>query len=174
VQRIPPGFFFFDVKAFRLLTHHPTPPSRLWRDLRNALPAEQLAKPSVYARDLSPELLGEVMRRFAAALEPMHVAGRLGLVLFQFPRYVYPSRSTFGYLEWVPNELTGLRVAVEFRQHRWMDHEHRDAVVDFLTKHNLVDVCVDEPQGLTSSVPLVAVATADLAEVRFHDRNSKL
>jgi hypothetical protein len=42
--RTPPGFLF-DVKAFRLLTHHPTPPSELWRDLRQALPAEQAAKP---------------------------------------------------------------------------------------------------------------------------------
>ncbi len=39
-ERTPPGFVF-DVKAFRLLTHHPTPLSDLWRDLRSELPAEQ-------------------------------------------------------------------------------------------------------------------------------------
>ncbi len=34
-ERTPSGFVF-DVKAFRLLTQHPTPPSVLWRDLRAA------------------------------------------------------------------------------------------------------------------------------------------
>ena len=39
VARTPPGFLF-DVKAFRLLTQHPTPPSGLWRDLRDTLSPE--------------------------------------------------------------------------------------------------------------------------------------
>jgi uncharacterized protein YecE (DUF72 family) len=169
--RSPPGFVF-DVKAFRLLTQHPTPPSELWRDLREALPAEQASKRSVYARDLPRELVAEVLRRFAAALEPLRASGRLGEVLFQFPRYVYPSRGSFGYLKWVAGELPGLRVSVEFRQRRWMDDEHREGTLDFLARHHLAYVCVDEPQGFPSSVPPVAAATADVAEVRFHGRNA--
>lgn len=171
--RTPPGFLF-DVKAFRLLTHHPTPPAELWRDLREALPAKQAAKSRVYARDLPPELLAEALRRFTAALEPLRSARRLGLALFQLPRYVYPSRTSFSYLEWVANEVQDIRVGVEFRQRRWMDDEHRDATVDFLARHGLVYVCVDEPQGFASSIPPVAVATADVAEVRFHGRNTEL
>jgi uncharacterized protein YecE (DUF72 family) len=34
-------------------------------------------------------------------------------------------------------------------------------------------VCVDEQQGFRSSVPPVAAATADVAEVRFHGRNAE-
>jgi uncharacterized protein YecE (DUF72 family) len=38
---------------------------------------------------------------------------------------------------------------------------------------NLPFVCVDMPQGFTSSVPPVAAATAeDLAMIRFHGRNT--
>jgi uncharacterized protein YecE (DUF72 family) len=33
-------------------------------------------------------------------------------------------------------------------------------------------VAVDEPQGFASSVPPVSVATADVAVVRFHGRNT--
>jgi uncharacterized protein YecE (DUF72 family) len=171
--RTPPGFVF-DVKAFRLLTQHPTPPSELWPDLREALSADLAAKPLIYARDLPPNLVAETLHRFAAALEPLRAASRLGVVLFQLPRYVYPSRTSFGYLEWVAEQLPDLRVAVEFRQHRWMDEEHRDGTLDFLTRHNLVYVCIDEPQGFPSSVPPIAAATADIAEVRFHGRNRQM
>jgi uncharacterized protein YecE (DUF72 family) len=173
VSRTPAGFSF-DVKAFRLLTHHPTPPSVLWRDVRDSLPPDQAAKRTVYARNLPRELLTEALRRFTAALAPLRDAGRLGLVLFQLPRYVYPSRASSGYLEWVANELADVRVGVEFRQRRWMDDEHREATIGFLADHDLVYVCVDEPRGLASSVPPVAVATTDVAEVRFHGRNAAL
>jgi len=118
--RTPPGFIF-DVKAFRLLTHHPTPPSDLWPDLREALPAAAASKPTVYARDLPSDLVAEALRRFIAALEPLRARRRLGLVLFQLPRYVYPSTASFRYLEWVVEQLRDVRVAVEFRQRRWMD-----------------------------------------------------
>jgi uncharacterized protein YecE (DUF72 family) len=172
-ERTPPGFVF-DVKAFRLLTHHPTPPGELWRDLREELPAELAAKPTVYARDLPRELVAETLRRFASALAPLRDAGRLGLVLFQMPRYVYPSRASLRYLEWVAGEVPGLRIGVEFRQRRWLDEQHQQATLDFLASHGLTYVCVDEPQGFASSVPPVAAATAGLAEVRFHGRNTRL
>ena len=111
-----------------------------------------------------------------ASIQPQKLrdGGRLGLVLFQLPRYVYPSRASFGYLEWVANELEGIRLAVEFRQRRWMDDEHREATIGFLAEHDLVYVCVDEPAGLASTLPPVAVATTDVAEVRFHGRNAAL
>ena len=172
-ERTPPGFVF-DVKAFRLLTHHPTPPSELWRDLREELPAEQVAKRTIYARDLPREFVAETLRRFVSALRPLQAAGRLGLVLFQLPRYVYPSRVSFGYLEWVAGELPDLRIGVEFRQQRWLDEQHRQSTLGFLARHGLTYVCVDEPQGFASSVPPIAAATADVAAVRFHGRNTKL
>jgi uncharacterized protein YecE (DUF72 family) len=171
VARTPPGFVI-DVKAFRLLTQHPTPPSQLWRDLRDELPPELLARANIYARDLPREVVAEVLRRFTAALEPLRTAGRLGLVLFQLPRYVYPSPASFGYLEWVATQCSGLQLAIEFRQRRWMDDEHRDETIDFLTRHHLAFVCVDEPKGLPSTLPPIAVATADVAEVKFHGRNA--
>ncbi|TCO15736.1 uncharacterized protein YecE (DUF72 family) [Kribbella steppae] len=170
--RTPPGFVF-DVKAFRLLTHHPTPPSTLWRDLREALPPEQAGKPRVYARDLPRELVAQALRRFAASVEPLRTGGHLGIVLFQLPRYVYPSRASYGYLEWVSEQLPDVQVGVEFRQSRWMDDDHCQGTLDFLTRHGLTYVCVDEPQGFPSSVPPVAAATSDVAVVRFHGRNTE-
>src|SRR4026208_78842 len=36
VERTPADFVF-DIKAFRLLTQHPTPPSSLWKEFREEL-----------------------------------------------------------------------------------------------------------------------------------------
>jgi len=172
VERTPPGFTF-DIKAFRLLTQHPTPPRSLWKDVREALPEEQQSKRNLYARDLPREVMAEAFERFVSALLPLHSAGKLGVILFQLPPYVYPSPGTYGYLSWAAEQLAEYRVAVEFRQQRWMDEAHRESTLSFLEEHHLAYVCVDEPQGFRSSVPPVAAVTADLAEVRFHGRNSE-
>jgi uncharacterized protein YecE (DUF72 family) len=169
-ERTPPGFMF-DVKSFRLLTQHPTPPDALWPDLREALPAGPAQKRLIYVRDLPDDLAAEAFRRFAGVLEPLQAAGRLGVAVFQFPRYFYPSRVSSRYLERVARQLPRVRVAIEFRQPRWMDEEHRDSTLDLLSRHSLAYVCVDEPQGFPDTLPPVAAATTDVAAVRFHGRN---
>lgn len=169
-----PADFVFDVKAFRLLTQHPTPPSSLWKDLRDQVPDELAAKRNLYARDLPSELLDEAFARFVSALMPLHSAGKLGTILFQLPPYVYPTRASFRYLADASERLGEFTVAVEFRNGRWMDDEHRDATLAFLAEHGLVYVAVDEPQGFRSSVPPVtAVTNPTVAEVRFHGRNAE-
>ena len=172
VGRTPPGFTF-DVKAFRLLTHHPTPPRSLWKGFREQLPDEVTSKKNLYVRDLPREFQADAFSRFAQALMPLHSAGKLGLVLFQLPPYVYPSRGSYGYLKWAAEQLAEYRMAVEFRNGRWVDEEHFEDTLDFLERHGMSYVCVDEPQGFKSSVPPVAAATSDVAEVRFHGRNAE-
>ena len=172
VERTPPGFTF-DVKAFRLLTQHPTPPKALWKEFRESLPGEMKEKRNVYMRDLPRDLQAEATGAFRDALMPLHSAGKLGVILFQFPPYVYPTRGAFGYLKWVSAQLEDFQLAVEFRNGRWLDEEHMTETLDFLERHSLAYVCVDEPQGFKSSVPPVVAVTAPVAEVRFHGRNAE-
>lgn len=170
VERTPPEFTF-DVKAFRLLTQHPTPPKSLWRHVRDKLPSGLEEKRNVYMRDLPRDLQAEATQAFRDALMPLHSAGKLGVVLFQLPPYVYPTRGSFGYLKWAAGQLEDFQLAVEFRNGRWLDEEHMTDTLDFLERHSIAYVCVDEPQGFKSSVPPVAAVTAPIAEVRFHGRN---
>lgn len=170
VERTP-EHFTFDIKAFRLLTQHPTPPKSLWKDFREKLPGELTQKRNVYMRDLARDLQTEATRAFRDALMPLHSAGKLGVVLFQLPPYVYPTRGSFGYLKWAADQLEDFQLAVEFRNGRWLDDEHITDTLDFLERHSLAYVCVDEPQGFNSSVPPVVAVTAPVAEVRFHGRN---
>jgi len=169
--RTPPHFRF-DVKAYRLLTQHPTPPASLWKDLRTSLPEELAAKPNLYARDLPTELLDEAFRRFGEGLQPLQQAGKLGILLFQLPPYVFPSRPTFSYLAKAAERLAGFSLGVEFRNSRFLDDQHRETTLGFLGEHRLSYICVDEPQGFRSSVPPIAATTGPIAEVRFHGRNA--
>ncbi|HWB87744.1 MAG TPA: DUF72 domain-containing protein [Acidimicrobiia bacterium] len=172
VERTP-EHFTFDIKAFRLLTQHPTPPKSLWKDLRSKLPEEMAEKNNIYMRDLPRDVQSEAAQAFRNALMPLHSSGKLGVVLLQFPPYVYPTRGSFGYMKWLANELEDFQLAVEFRNGRWLDEENQSDTLDFLERHSLAYVCVDEPQGFKSSVPPVVAVTAPVAEVRFHGRNSE-
>ncbi len=166
-----PASFTFDVKAFRLLTQHPTPPKALWKDIRADLQPELVEKRSIYAKDLTDDVLDEAFSRFNSALLPIHSAGKLGSVLFQFPSYFYPSPVSRRYLATVAERVPEYPTAVEFRQGRWMDEDHREGTLSFLEEHGLAYVSVDGPQGFRSSMPPIAAATGRLAQVRFHGRN---
>src|SRR5689334_4880909 len=72
-QRTPDDFVF-DIKAFRLLTHHPTPHKALWRDIRDALPDDLADKKNVYVEKLPAELRDDALDRFISALEPLRDA----------------------------------------------------------------------------------------------------
>ncbi len=170
VERTPEDFTF-DVKAFSLFTHHPTPPRALPKDIREALPQPALDKRNLYYDDVPPDLRDELWQRFEQTLLPLDSAGKLGVVLFQFPPWFMPGHESIAYLERLPGLLPQYTPAVEFRSPRWMDEEHIERTLGLLADRGMPYVVVDEPQGTPASVPPVVAATAPVAVVRFHGRN---
>jgi len=63
--------------------------------------------------------------------------------------------------------LPELRLAVELRNHHWLDEGEREHTLGFLEEHELAFVCVDSAHA----APVVATTT-DLAVVRLNGRNS--
>lgn len=171
VERTPPGFTF-DIKSFSLFTHHPTPHQALPQDIRKALPRELIEeKKNLYYRDVPAELRDALWERFSRALLPLDSAGKLGVVLFQFPPWFVPTEESRRFIVEVKERLPQYTVAVEFRNHLWLNERNQGRTLQFLAEHWLPFVCVDEPQGLPNSVPPVVVVTAPVALVRFHGRN---
>jgi len=168
VARTPPDFTF-NIKAFSLLTQHPTRPTALYKDLR----PEGDSKKNLYLKDLDESTVDSVWERFLAALEPLHAAGKLGAVLFQFPQWFPIGRANKHYILECQRRLGPYGICVEFRNKTWMSEGNRAETLDFLTSYALPYVCVDMPQGHASSVPPVVEATADLAVVRFHGHSEK-
>ena len=174
VERTPEGFTF-DVKAYSLFTQHPTPVARLPKAIKAELPAALATKRQFYRDDAPPHIVDLCWSTFIDALLPLHDAGRLGVIVFQFPKWVFPGADTAGYLEEVRDRLGPYRAAVEFRNDVWMDATHQESTLALLGDLGFAYICVDEPQGFRSSVPPVAAATTpELAFVRFHGRNAEM
>jgi uncharacterized protein YecE (DUF72 family) len=166
-SRTPNGFTF-NIKAFSLLTQHPTKPTALYKDLR----PEGVTK-NLYLRDVEPAVVDAVWERFLAALEPLHAAGKLGALLFQFPQWFPIGRQNKNYILECKRRCEPVPICVEFRNKTWLSEANRAETLDFLTSYGVPYVCVDMPQGYPSSVPPVIAATADLAVVRFHGHSDK-
>jgi uncharacterized protein YecE (DUF72 family) len=167
VERTPKDFTF-NAKAYALLTQHPTPLARLPKDLREKLSD---AKANVYFKDLAPKDKEAVWDRFREGLQPLQDAGKLGAIVFQFPKWFLPSQSAYRFMEDLREWLPDFGIAIEFRQVSWLKEERRQRVFQFLKEHGFSYVVVDEPQGFVSSVPPVVAVTAPLGMVRFHGRN---
>lgn len=166
-ERTPDGFRF-DVKAFSLLTGHPTRPAALPPDLRPAL-----AGPPGHRAGTDPALLDEVWARFSGALQPLRDTGRLGAVLFQFPRRLTPGKPAEAFLRRCRERAAGWPMSVEFRHPGWWHPEHAAATAALLTELEAAAVAVDMAQTLPDSIPpVVRVTSPRLAVVRFHGRST--
>jgi len=138
-----PEDFVFDVKAYKELTKH--------------------------EKDKEPA--ADTFARFAAALEPMREARKLGAVLFQFPPWFRCSEENYEYIQECREQLGDIRLAIEFRHGSWLAPGTKGKTLSFLREQGLAYVCVDEPKFPGSSVPPIAAVTSDIALVRFHGRN---
>ncbi|MGH7948614.1 MAG: DUF72 domain-containing protein [Candidatus Binataceae bacterium] len=167
-ERTPEGFVF-NIKAFALMTQHPAEISRLPRDLREMLPAEQrkerrLTRPS-------REVVDTAFQMFWSALAPLRATGKLGMIAFQFPPYFVAKPPNFDYLASLPERLPGAAVAIEFRHPSWVrDRVERAETMSFLRVHGLFYTSIDAPED-KSIVPSFIEATGDQVYLRFHGRN---
>lgn len=166
VARTPPEFTF-NVKAFSLLTQHPTKPGALYKEIRPD------TTKNVYLKDLDQAAVELVWDRFLAALEPLYAAGKLGAILFQFPQWFPIGRANKHYLLECKRRCAPLPICVEFRSATWMSPDNQPETLDFLRSYAVPYVSLDMPQGHPSSIPPVLAATADLAVVRFHGHSDK-
>ncbi|MFF8275730.1 DUF72 domain-containing protein [Streptomyces lateritius] len=158
-ERTPPSFRF-DVKAFSLLTGHPTRKTALPADLRGHALGD-------------PELLDEVWHRFGAALRPLRESGRLGAVLFQFPPWFGPGARAETVLDAIRKRAYEWPMAVEFRHPDWWCEDRRERTAALLRDMDATAVAVDTAQGLPASMPAVTPVTSSrLAVVRFHGRSA--
>ena len=169
-----PADFVFHVKAHALLTGQPTEVARLPAPLIDALPAAVADKRRLYAKDLSLELYDAVWNRFLDALAPLAEAGKLGGILFQYPRWFLPTPANKDQLAETAARLAGIPATVELRNQMWFGSKRStEWTIDLLRDLGLTHVVVDGPQGLKSSVPFVpAVTTPALAVIRLHGRRS--
>jgi uncharacterized protein YecE (DUF72 family) len=169
MRRLRRDVFIFNIKPFALMTQHPAEISRLPKQLREMMPAEersnrQLTRPS-------KEVLDMAFQMFWSAMAPLRGAGKLGMVAFQFPPYFIPKAANLDYLTSLPERLPGASIAIEFRHPSWVrDETRRTETMNFLRSHGLYYTSVDAPED-NSIVPSFIEATGDQIYFRFHGKN---
>ena len=173
VDRTPDGFTF-DVKAYSLFTDHPTPAARLPKAIKSELPSSLARQRQFYRKDAPDEIVDLCWSTYVDALRPLYESDRLGVIVFQFPKWVFPGDETDEYFEEVRDRLGPYRAAIEFRNDAWMNPANQERTLATLGDLDFSYICVDEPQGFQSSVPPIAAATNDLGFVRFHGRNAEM
>jgi uncharacterized protein YecE (DUF72 family) len=166
-----PATFTFNVKAFSLLTQHPTRIAALPADLREGI--EPTGKETVYLRQVDKAIAEQSWERFLSALSPLRQSGKLGALLFQFPQWFPISRANKDYILSCASRAQPDQICIEFRNRTWMSPDNQQETLRFLSDHHLPYVSVDMPQGYPSSIPPVLAATSDLAVVRLHGHSDK-
>ncbi len=171
-KRTPEGFKFH-IKAFSHFTTHRTNKQRLPADLKRDLPRAVDGKTNLNFADVPQTMRNELWRRFREALTPLKEADKLGFIVLQFAPWFKPTRQNADYILECKQQLEGLDVAVEFRNESWFQDKLLERTPAFLGEHGLAMVCVDMPQGLSMSIPPLALATARNSYVRLHGRNTE-
>ena len=108
---------------------------------------------------------------FRAAVEPIQSAGKLGVVLAQFPPSFKNQAATRGYLEWLVPALTGCAVAVELRHRSWSDDI--GSTLTLLNQLGAAWVQIDEPKFRFSIAQNYLPNVTSFYYMRLHGRNAQ-
>lgn len=162
--------FVFHIKAYSALTGHGTSVKSIPNDLRPFFEKESKSKRLVYIKDRA--LIEELSTRFVSTLEPLKQAGKLGLLVFQFPPWFQYTKANLDYILFCKNLAQGLSIGVEFRHGSWLLPQRKDTILHFLKSNGLTYITADEPQyGNMATIPFIPENTTDTAYVRLHGRN---
>lgn len=115
---------------------------------------------------------GEMFTKFKASIQPLLDAGKMKVVLFQYPPWFECTKESIRMLRYVRKGMGDIPVAIEFRNQTWFHPRMRDKTLQFMEAEGFVHSICDEPQAGSGSVPTVLHPTnRALTLVRLHGRN---
>ena len=142
-----PSDFRFIVKAYQGITGHH----------RGELPFE--------SRE-------EMYELFRLSMGPLQEAGKLAMILVQFPPWFNCTRENVDEIRFICKKLEGFEIAIEFRHQSWYSTEFMQGTIAFLRELDVIHSVCDEPQAGDGSIPLVPISTrSDKVLFRLHGRN---
>lgn len=114
----------------------------------------------------------EMYEAYIKSVRPLKEAGKLAMVLLQFPPWFDCVKENVDEIRRITGKLSEFDLAIEFRHQSWYAEGFREKTFEFLREYNLIHSVCDEPQAGDGSIPLVPVATRkDKVLFRLHGRN---
>jgi len=164
--------FTFHFKAYGALTGHGVNPKTLPPDIRGMLPEKEGKQQLLIIKE--PKLIEGIANTMLDALGPLITAGKIGLMVFQYPRWFTYTTANLDYILYCKELMKGLQVGVEFRHGSWLGDERAREIFSFLRSNDLTYIVADEPQyGNQATAPFLPAVTSDIAYFRFHGRNTE-
>lgn len=115
-----------------------------------------------------------MFREFRRSVDPVASAGKLSMVLFQYPPWFDCTKAHVEMLRRARAYLPELPLGLEFRHQSWFAEELQERTLAFMRSEGWIHSICDEPQAGAGSVPTVLRATdAGATLVRFHGRNAE-
>lgn len=105
---------------------------------------------------------------FIEAVSVLEQTGKLGCLVAQFPYSFHVNEENRSYIVQLRERLADFKLAVEFRNDKWLKTE----TFELLKANSIGYICVDEPV-LAGLPDRSCIATSEVAYVRFHGRNSQ-
>ena len=158
-DRTPAGFDF-SLKLYQKFTH----PAMYKKATSPGLPADDAvgSMPAVTRVDVDG---------FKTGLAPLADAGKLGVLLAQFPPSFRESDDAREYLNWLLRTFREYPVAVELRHRSWSDHAGR--TLTLLNEHQACWAQIDEPKFRSSIQQNFLPGQKGLYYLRLHGRNAE-
>ena len=114
----------------------------------------------------------EMFQLFRLSIKPLQDAGKLAMILVQFPPWFDCTKEHVDEIRNIRGKLNGFDIAIEFRHQSWYSTKYMDQTLAFLRELNAIHSVCDEPQAGQGSIPLVPVSTrSDKVLFRVHGRN---
>ena len=148
VERTPAGFEF-SLKLYQKFTH-----------------------PAMFQKATGSEAAAaeDDVDAFRAGLDPIAAAGKLGVLLAQFPPSFKQTPDSRGYLEWLLRVFEGCSVAVELRHRSWSDDVA--GTLRLLNQLGAAWVQIDEPKFRFSIRQNYLPNVTSFYYMRLHGRNA--
>lgn len=114
----------------------------------------------------------EMFEAYRLSVRPLKEAGKLAMVLLQFPPWFDCQKDHVDEIRAIIAELQEFDLAIEFRHQSWYADGMKEKTLEFLREHGLIHSVCDEPQAGDGSIPLVPESSRkDKVLLRLHGRN---
>lgn len=109
---------------------------------------------------------------FDIAMIPMRDAGKLAMILFQFPPWFTVTKDRVNLLRGIRERYRAYDLALEFRHESWFSNDMREKTLAYMREDQWIHSICDEPQAGGKSIPFVPEPTSsEKSLIRFHGRN---
>jgi uncharacterized protein YecE (DUF72 family) len=141
-----PKDFSFVVKAYQGITGHS----------RGKIPFESVK---------------QMFEAFIQSIQPVIEAGKLEMVLFQYPPWFDCKKENVQMLRFTKEMMGDIPAALEFRNQSWFTDDMTEKTLQFIDEADWIHTVCDEPQAGRGSIPIVMHTSEEKTLIRMHGRN---